>query len=116
MPIFVRLGKLARKKSGVDLVLVSDRSTAETHEWVETIRREDGVQIDLPLLVAPRNTSDFLITYNPRGLTPYFCYIDAEGIVQTREHVGGPEWLRLKQRWEGASATRLPGRSLNRYC
>lgn len=56
---------------------VSDRSTAETHGCVEAIRREDGVRIGLPLLMVPRSTSDSLITYNPRGLTPYLCYIGA---------------------------------------
>lgn len=101
MPMFTRLGSLAEKRMGVKLILVSDQGTAETHTWIEAIREEDEVDVTLTILVAPHSISDLLINYNPRGLTPYFCYIDEQGTVQAREPVGAGEWSRLRQEWEG---------------
>jgi alkyl hydroperoxide reductase subunit AhpC len=104
--LFVRLGALAKERAGVLFVLVSDSSTSETYNWITTIREEDGVEVNLPILVAPRTISDFFMTYNPRGLTPYYCLINEQGAVQARDPVDLGEWPRLQREWEGASAVR----------
>ena len=104
LPFLTKLGTLAKERSSVEFALVSDSSTAETYTWINAIREEDKVEVNLSVLVAPRRThSDFLLTYNPRGLTPYFCLIDAQGIVQARDPLGMGEWPKLQREWEGST-------------
>jgi thiol-disulfide isomerase/thioredoxin len=101
VPKLVRLGKRAREREGIELILVSDARVDETRNWVNTIRVEDKVLVDnLPVLVAPRANSDLFTKYNPRGLTPYFCYVDKEGIVRVNDPLGQSEWFKLKRSWE----------------
>lgn len=104
MPMLNELGGRARDHAGVELVLVSDQGRNETHQWINAIRVEDKVDIGLPILMASYKTSDFLLMYNPRGLTPYFCYLDERSVVQARDPVGAGDWSRVKREWEGRIA------------
>lgn len=84
---------------------MSESSTAETYAWVESIREEDKVEVDFPILVDPQFRSGFVWAYNPRGMFPYFCLIDAQGIVQARGPFGaGEEWSRLQREWGSPTA------------
>ena len=112
LPALGRLGPLATRRAGVELVLVSDRGAAETHDWLETIRHEDGVDVTLQVLVAPPAFSDMLTSYNPRGLVPYFCLLDGQGVVQARDPLGMGEWPSLRRAWEAVTPVRsTPWRS-----
>lgn len=108
MPELIKLDMRAKEQAGVEFVLVSDSSSAETYTWVESIRIEDKVEVTLPMMIAPR-PSELLKAYNPRGLTPYYCFINGQGIVQARGPLGVGEWLKLQREWEG-----LPARSISR--
>jgi hypothetical protein len=114
VPALVRLGPLAKERANVHLVLVSIEGAAETHSWIRTIQEEDKMELNLPVLVAPTNTSDFLIAYNPRNFVPYYCYIDEEGIVKARGHVDESEWSELEHEWGGYSPN-APSRSLRHF-
>lgn len=57
----------------------------------------------LPVLVAPYNDSHFLVDYNPQGIFPFFCLIDAQGLVQAHAPLGKQEWAKLKRSWEGVA-------------
>lgn len=115
VPGLVKLKARAKEQASVELVLVSDQGTAETHAWISEIAREEKVEVNLPILVAPRSSSEFLMSYNPRGLSPYFCYVDEQGIVQARDALGQGDWPRLKQQWEGSTTLKPSSRSLGRY-
>lgn len=115
MPLLTALSAQAKEKAGVEFVLVSDSNAAETFNWVNTLHEEDGIEINIPILLAPHAQSDFLQSYNPRGLTPYYCLIDGQGIVQARDPLGMGDWPKLQREWEGTTATasssiRLPSR------
>ena len=115
MPRFVRLSTMAKERTSVEFILVSDSSTQETYSWINTMHEEDGVLMNIPVLVAPRNVSEFLTTYNPRGLSPYYCLINEEGIVLARGPVDMGEWLKLQQEWEGTAAVKNFSRVPKRY-
>ncbi len=104
LPLLTKLRPLAKERSGVEFVLVSDSSAAETYAWVESIREEDKVEVDFPILIDLRAHSDFSWAYNPRGIIPYFCLINAQGIVQVRGLLGTGEWSRLQREWESLTA------------
>lgn len=114
LPMLMSLAPLARQHADVTLVLVSDSSAAETHAWLTTIREEDGLAVDLPVLVAPRTMYDFVLIYNPRGLSPYYCLLDTQGMIQARGPLGTGDWPALQRAWGGTAngrvAPRVPGR------
>lgn len=103
MPMFLKLAPLAKKYAGVELILVSDWGPVITQQWLGEIRTEDGVDVTLPVLVAPTGKSDFLDDYNPKKTTPGFCLIDAQGNVQLLGQIPSTEWNKLKRIWEGAT-------------
>lgn len=103
MRALVRLASVAREKAGVDLVLVSDFDGAATVAWLRSMSEDDRVRVDLPVLVAPPAVSDFVLAYNPRGVTPFHCFVTADGTVGSRGPVGAGEWLKLRGSWEGAT-------------
>ncbi len=107
VPQLLKLSVQAKKQAGVEFVLVSDSSSAETHTWIDTIQGEDDVEINLPVLIAPSNISDFLWTYNPRGILPYFCLLDAQGNVQARDPLERGAWPRLQREWSRSSQSPL---------
>jgi hypothetical protein len=101
MPKLVKLAPLARKNGGVEIVVVTDSSAPDTQAWLDMLRREDGLDVSLPVLVAP-NESSFWKAYT-RGGIPYFCLIDEEGLVRARSLLVEHSWSRLKQTWEGVT-------------
>lgn len=104
MPMLVKLAPLARKNVGVEMILVSDWGPVVTQQWLDAIRDEDGVDVTLPVLVAPRGKTDFLDDYNPRSMTPAFCLLSAQGTVQQATgFIPSPAWSKLKRTWEGIS-------------
>lgn len=78
--------------SGVELVLVSGDGLEET----QALREEMNLQ--LPLLIAPRPDNSFFDDYKVPG-TPAFCLINAEGKVHRASILGPefPEWKQLVQ-------------------
>ncbi|HLI08536.1 MAG TPA: TlpA disulfide reductase family protein [Ktedonobacteraceae bacterium] len=106
MPTLIKLAPLAQKNAGTEIILVSDWGPVVTQQWLGTIRSEDHVDVQLPILVAPRGKTDFLDDYNPRHLTPSFCLLDAQGNVQATGGIPSTAWNKLKRIWEGA--TKLP--------
>jgi thiol-disulfide isomerase/thioredoxin len=105
MPLLTTLSAQAKERAGVEFVLVSDSKAAETFNWINAIHEEDGVEINIPVLIAPHAQSDFLPTYNPRGVSPYYCLIDGQGIVQARDPLGMGEWPKLQREWEATTVT-----------
>lgn len=114
LPMLVRLAPQALERAGVRLVLVSDSSAAMTQSWLATIREEDKLDVPLPVLIAPRTMYQFVLTYNPRGLSPYYCLLDAQGKIQSRGPLGMEEWPQLQQAWgepiNGRMMPRVPSR------
>jgi hypothetical protein len=111
MPMLIKLAPLAKKNAGVEIILASDWGPVVTQQWIDTIQREDGMDVTLPILVAPRGKTDFLDDYNTDHITPSFCLLDAQSHVQTKGSIPSTEWGKLKRTWEGA--TRLSPLLLN---
>jgi hypothetical protein len=103
LPMLNRLGRLAAQRAGVELTLVSDSGAAETRRWLQSVQKDNGVEIELPVLIAPYSSSNLLTTYNPSGLLPSYCFVDDEGIVQAADPLDKGEWLRLQQEWTAPS-------------
>lgn len=103
IPKLLKLAALAKKNADVEFILVSDWGPLRTQEWLDIIRLEDGVDVTLPVLVAPRGKSDFLDDYNPKQAIPGFCLLDAQGTVQATGPISSTEWNTFKRTWEGVS-------------
>lgn len=112
LPDLAKLAPVARSGASAELVLVSDSGTPETSAWLAGIADRNPEVADVRLLVAPASRSDFLARYNPRGLTPYFCHLDADGRVTARGGLRSPYWAAIVQRWQAGSN---PARNLRRY-
>lgn len=115
VPALARLAEQARRSAGVEFVLVSESDPRRTHAWVSAIREEDGVDVELPVLVAPPSTSEFFFTYNPRGLLPFYCVVDEGGIVRSRDPLGMGDWPKLEREWSGLPPAKTLQRSLGRF-
>jgi peroxiredoxin len=102
MRSLMTLAALAKRTDGTQIILVSDSSMAQTQSWVSEIRDQDKVDLAVPLLLASGKTSDFHARYNPRGLVPYFCYIDKAGNVTARGGLHTPAWTGIAKRWDAA--------------
>jgi hypothetical protein len=102
----VRLARTTRQSGIVEIVLVSDSRSSETSDWLRDIHDRDGVTVDLPVIIAPTATSDLILKYNPRGLTPYFCLVDSDGVVRARDPVGLGHWPVLRALWERSHTAR----------
>jgi hypothetical protein len=110
MPMLVELGARMSERTDIELVLVCDSGTVEQIQgWIDLIRDEDELEVDLPILVASRSTPEFVRSYNPRGLAPYFCYIDDQGIVRARAPLGTAKWRKMKQEWEAGASESSTG-------
>ena len=103
-----RLAPLAKQRAGVEFILVSDRGAAETNAWITTVREEDALEVPLQVLVAPLTASDFLSSYNPQLVLPFFCLVDEGGVVQARDPLGMGTWPELQQSWEGGGPAAKP--------
>ncbi len=98
LPMLEKIGPEMRA-SGVELVLISVDSLAET----QALREEMDLQ--LPLLVAPREENPFYEAYKVPG-TPAFCLIDSEGKVSRANILSPefPEWKLLARNQKGRQA------------
>ncbi len=112
LPELQRLALQAQKIGNVQFVINLTATLVQTHEWLNTLLQEDHVTVTLPILLAKQH--DMQHKYNPRGLTPYFCFLDEEQRVHARGPLGRSEWLQLKQRWEGAE-NHVQNSTLSRY-
>lgn len=115
LPMLDKLGPAARQRAGVELVLVSDGSAAETETWLAEFTAKTGLRVSLPVLVRAHRTATFIEEYNPRGLFPFFCLVDAQGVVQARDPLGQGRWPALKQAWEGLPEGRPSAATVGRF-
>jgi len=104
----VRLGRVAAERADLRTFLVSDQKAEITQGWIEAMRDDDGVTVDLPVIVAPPRSSDLVAVYNAPGVTPSYCLLGADGIVRSRGRLGSGEWLALRAGWEGPPPARRP--------
>jgi methylamine dehydrogenase accessory protein MauD len=86
--------KTLTPQADAELVLVSDGSLKETQEMI----REKDIQ--LPVLIAPREENPFLGMYNI-SMTPSYCSLDEQGVVLSAGHPGSAnrQWQRLTAQW-----------------
>ncbi len=103
IPYLLKLGTQAKEHAGIEFIFVSDSSSAETYTWINTIQEEDGIKVNLPVLITLNIVSEFLRTYNPRGILPYYCLIDRQGRVQARDPLEQGEWQKLQREWSSSS-------------
>lgn len=98
LPYYLSLGSRAAR-AGVDLVLVSSANAAETQAFV------DEFNIRLPVLVAPLDDHPLIKDYNIPG-TPFYCLIDAQGIVQSSGYPSKDwgAWKAATDTWAAAPA------------
>ncbi len=96
----VRLGRIARHLGDEEVVLVSDEPAEATAAWLERARERHGVSVDLRVLVAPAQDSDFLPKYNPGVVTPLYCHVNSSGLVVSSAGLGDGEWPALRAKWE----------------
>jgi peroxiredoxin len=104
----VQVAPLAQRAAGVQIVVVSDSGATKTRAWLDSLREEDELRVAQPLLVAPLSQYDMIAHYNPDGLFPYFCLVDAERHVMAYGPVGRPEWEALVRTWRAADGARDP--------
>ena len=110
LPELAKLALVARSGASAELVAVSDSSIPETQAWLSGIVERHPEVAGLRLLVTAGSPD--LAAYNPRGLTPYFCHLDAYGRVTARGGLRSPYWAAIVQRWEAGPN---PMRALGRF-
>lgn len=93
LPELESLGPHAMR-AGINLVLVSDNQREEIQDYA---RRNN---IHLPVLIAPRSENPFFQNYQVKG-TPFYCYIDQQGKVQSagHPHITEGAWKVLADDW-----------------
>lgn len=101
IPGLISLAPRAAANAGTEIIVVSDGEIALTKVWLDAMRDEDGVTVDVPVLVAPGAESATIHQYNPSGTLPSFCLVDAAGRVVARGLLGQDEWRELTRLWEG---------------
>ncbi len=109
VPTLEVLGPLAKKNFDVDFVIVMESTPADAHRMVKELN------IQLPVLIAPRKKNDFGKDYNPGGINPYYCYIDKQGNVRARDPLGKGDWPNLQRRWAAVDEARKSAMSFQRY-
>lgn len=100
----VHLARVVRERADVEMALVSDFGPRSTADWVRRVENEDRIAIDLDVIVAPPVSSTLFPRYNPRVVTPFFCFVDSAGQVAARGPLGAGDWLKLRGAWEGTTA------------
>jgi hypothetical protein len=106
----VQLAPLAQAADNVLFVIVSDSGPKKTRAWLDVLREEDDLQVTQPILLAPRSQYDMISSYNPDGLTPYFCLVDGQRQVVTHGPFGRAEWETLVRSWTAPDG--VPDRAL----
>jgi len=99
----------AAKAQGTEIVVVTDTGVKQTTNWLETFRVA-GTQVVTPIVVAPIRESNFVSTYNGPSFFPYYCFVNADGIVAVRGIIGKEPWIALTEMWagRGEGPIRLP--------
>lgn len=98
VPGLVKLAKAARDRADARIILVSNGSTQESREWLDSIEQSERIEVDLPVLVA-RDDSDFQENYNPRGMSPYYCHVGSDGVVTASGGLHSQGWTNVAKRW-----------------
>ncbi len=77
-----------------NVIVASDGPRERTLKWLSSIVEEDGAVLSR-VITATRMSSRLHATYNPRGRYPYFCAVDAMGVVlaQGDAVTKNPEWI-----------------------
>ncbi len=93
------------RQSGTDLILVSSDEREQTQAMLTQF------QLDIPVLLAPRDSNPFFADYNITG-TPSYCVIDEDGTVQSTGHPSpsSAAWKALTATWTRASKLAATGR------
>ena len=108
LPVLEKLAPTAQKDFGVEIILVSDRSSTETSAWIDEYNKSNPGEWALSVLIAPRFENEFTAVYNPNAVYPYYCFVNKQGIVQSRDLIGKGEWPSLQQMWEDSTEPRFP--------
>lgn len=103
MPALMNLAGRAQQSAGAQFVLVSDSDAAETRAWISSMQQDDGLELTVPVLLAAGLTSDLQMRYNPHAVSPYFCLLDAEGVVTARGVVNSAPWVDAVRVWDSAA-------------
>jgi peroxiredoxin len=109
IPTLEVLGPLAKKNFDINIIIVSESSDADARRLIKDFKME------LPVIIAPRKKSSFGKDYNPRGINPYYCYIDKQGNVRARDPLGKGEWPKLQRMWASVDTLQNSAKSFNRY-
>lgn len=99
MPRLEQLAKFAARVMRIKLILVADHDRRTTLAWFEEMRSEDGTVVTIQTLCAPTLESDLWTSYNPRAVTPYFCYLNETGEVEARGRVDSVAWQNVLRAW-----------------
>jgi peroxiredoxin len=67
------------QQTGTDLILVSSDGREKIHALLTEL------QLDIPVLLAPRDSNPFFTDYHITG-TPSYCVIDEDGTIQSAGH------------------------------
>jgi peroxiredoxin len=99
LPGYEALGPKA-VQSGVDFILVSMANAEQTRRFVNEFN------IQLPILVAPRESNSFMQDYK-LSTAPSYCFIDRQGKIQATgfTNLKAGKWKALADTWE-ANTTR----------
>ncbi len=96
LPRLIRLHYWTQR-AGVEMVMIGMDSTTK----VEMLVEEFGSPI--PVLIWSRRVRR---QFNPRNATPFYCYIDDRGLVQSSGSIGSEEWRHLEGKWETAGVSK----------
>ncbi|MER7007505.1 hypothetical protein ABT297_31295 [Dactylosporangium sp. NPDC000555] len=99
LPLLGDLAPLAQQ-AGTQVVVVVDVGPIRARDWLALVRDEDGVTVSVPVLAAPATRTTMVVDFNPPGLMPYFCLVDAAGRIAARGPVGGPDWQAQLASWQ----------------
>ena len=100
LPLLGDLAALAQRAGGAQVVVVVDVGPVRAREWLTLVKDEDGVTVSVPVLAAPTSRTTMVVDFNPPGLLPYFCLVDAAGRVAARGPVGGTDWQAQLESWQ----------------
>jgi peroxiredoxin len=85
---------LRTRGSKLNMVLVTTSTPLEMQNLLQEY------QVEIPLLQSSLHESALSKLYNPSDASPFFCYINEEGLVMATDFVGAGEWSQLRREWE----------------
>ncbi|NOK60024.1 MAG: hypothetical protein GFH27_549291n217 [Chloroflexi bacterium AL-W] len=90
------------RHTGIQIVPVISADLLETQQFV------GDMSINIPVLVAPFAMSPWLEALNPEGFVPAYCYIGADGIIQSGGALHSQQWKDLTMEWQAMPVLRKP--------